>query len=78
MWIWIGLGVSMMVGFVFYCCIVVGARSDFDWEKMQQEREMTAPIGNDGMVESCVTGKTEGEVVSGTEWKSYSEISDRE
>jgi len=37
MWIWIGLGVSLIIGFVLYCCIVVGAYADYEIERMQTE-----------------------------------------
>lgn len=37
MWIWIGLGVSLIVGLVLYCCIVVGAHADYEMERMQAE-----------------------------------------
>lgn len=78
MWTWIGLGVSMMVGLVFYCCIVVGARSEYELEKIQWERKTDASVENDGMAETSVTGKTESKVMGGTEWNALNQGSGSE
>ena len=42
MWIWIGLGVSMVNALVLYCCILVGSHSEYELEKMEFEEKIAA------------------------------------